>query len=190
MDLQAHLGAERRGIDHAPQLGGMLGAFRLAVGADVQFDHRRAKCLGDVQLHGCRIDEQRHPAAGPAQPLDKGGNLLVQRGHVQAAFGGQLLALLRHQADRMRGVPERDLEHLLGRRHFQIERQVDLIAQSLDVEIGNMSPIFAQMRGDAVGAGVRRQSGRPHRILMLAAAGISDGRDMVDIDPQPQSVDS
>ena len=50
-----------------------------------------------------------------------------------------------------------------------------------------MAAIFAQMRGDAVGARIDRELGRPHRIGVLAPARVTDGGDVIDIDPKPKS---
>ena len=82
---------------------------------------------------------------------------------------------------------QRDRQHLLGRRHLQIERQVDLAAEALDVAIRDMAAILAQMRGDAVGAGLGGEPCGAHRIGMAAAARIADGRDMVDVHAEPQA---
>ena len=110
--------------------------------------------------------------------------LLVLAGGVEPAFGGALGALFRHQADRVRRGLERDGEHFLGRRHFEIERLVDLGLQPRDVVVADMAAVLAQMRGDAVGAGRDRELGRAHRIGMAPAARVADGGDVVDIDAE------
>ena len=53
---------------------------------------------------------------------DDGRKRVVLAGDVEAAFGGALLAPLRHEADGMRSGRERDRDHLVGRRHLEIER--------------------------------------------------------------------
>ena len=83
---------------------------------------------------------------------------------------------------------KRDLEHLLGRRHFEVQRQVDLGDQPVDVLIGDVAPVLAQMGGDAVGAGFGGDDRRAHRVGVRAAARVPDGRDMVDIDAEAESV--
>ena len=52
---------------------------------------------------------------------------------------------------------KRDRQHLLGRRHFEVQRQVDLGHQPVDVGVGDVAPVLAQMGGDAVGAGLGRE---------------------------------
>ncbi len=68
------------------------------------------------------------------------------------AFGGALLALLRHDAGGMRLGAQRDGQHFVRRRHFQIEGNFYLAAEAGDIVVGNMPPVFPQMGGDAVGA--------------------------------------
>ena len=81
---------------------------------------------------------------------------------------------------------ERDAEHFLGRRHFEIERLVDLGLEPRDVVVADMAAVLAQMRGDAVGAGRDRKLGRAHRIGMAPAARVADGGDVVDIDAEAE----
>ena len=106
---------------------------------------------------------------------------------VEPAFGGALGALFRHQADRVRLGRERDRHHLLGRRHFEIERLVDLRLQPRDVVVADVAAILAQMRGDAVAAGRDRELGRAHRIGMAPAARVADGGDVIDIDAEARA---
>ena len=86
----------------------------------------------------------------------------------------------------MRPGAERDRDHLVGRRHLEIQRLVDLGLQARDVVVADMAAVFAQMRGDAVGAGLDRELRGAHRIGMAAAARIADGRDMIDVDAETQ----
>ena len=81
-------------------------------------------------------------------------------------------------------MAKRDLQHLLGRRHFEVQRQVDLGHQPVDVAVGDVAPVFAQVRGDAVGAGFGGHDRGADRIGMIAAARVPDGRDVVDIDAE------
>ena len=79
--------------------------------------------------------------------------------------------------------------HLVGRRHFEIERLVDLGFQPRDVVVADVAAVLAQMRGDAVGAGGDRELGRAHRIGMAPAARVADGGDVVDIDAEAQGAE-
>ena len=110
--------------------------------------------------------------------------MVVLPGGVEAALGGALLALLGDDAGGVRAVGERDRQHLLGRRHFQVERDFELRHQPIDIVVGDVAPVLAQMGGDAVGARPGRGEGGADRIGMRAAARVPDGRDMVDIDAE------
>jgi hypothetical protein len=85
-------------------------------------------------------------------------------------------------------VAERDFEHLLGRRHFEVERDGKPFDQLEDIIVAYMSPVFAQMGGDTIGAGGGGGEGGAHRIGVIATAGVTDRRDMVDIDPQAERI--
>ena len=155
---------------------------RVAPGAGVDFDHRRAQRRRRLDLLGIGGDEQRHPDAGRAQRRDPRAELGALARGIEAAFGGALGAALGHQAGGMRPRPHRDLDHLRRRRHFEIERLVDLGLEPRDVVVADVAAILAQMRGDAVGAGLDRELGRAHRIGMPPAARVADGGDVIDVD--------
>ena len=58
---------------------------------------------------------------------------------------------------------KRDRQHLLGRRHFEVQGQVDLGHQPVDVIVGDVAAVLAQMGGDPVRAGLRRDDRGAHR---------------------------
>ena len=116
--------------------------------------------------------------------------MIVLPGGVEAALGGALLALFGDDAGGVGPVGERDREHFLGRRHLEVQRQVDLGHQPVDVAVGDVAPVLAQVGGDAVGAGRGGGMGRAHRVGMIAAARVPDGRDMVDIDAEAEAAGS
>ena len=111
--------------------------------------------MRDRRLDLARLggDEQRNADAGVLQPGDHRRERIVLAGDVEAALGGALLAPLRHQAGRVRRGLDRDRHHLVGRRHFEIERLGDLGLEARDVVVADVPAVLAQMRGDAVGAG-------------------------------------
>ena len=90
--------------------------------------------------------------------------MIVPARRVEAALGGALLAPLRHDAGGVRPMPERDRQHLVGRRHLEIERQGEPVHQPADVGVGDVAAILAKMRGDAVGAGLLGDQRGAHRI--------------------------
>ena len=112
--------------------------------------------------------------------------VVVAADDVEPALGRALGALFRHQAAGVRLDAQGDVEHLVGRRHLEIERLGDRRLQPLHVVVADVAAILAQMRGDAVGAGLDRQQRGAHGIGNRAAARVAHGRDMVDVDAQPQ----
>ena len=139
---------------------------RVAPGAGVDFDHRRAHGCGGLDLPRLGGDEQRHADAGLAQLRDPRHQRGALARDVEPALGGALLAPLRHQAGGMRPGLDRDAHHLVGRRHFEIERLGDLRLKARHVVVADVAAILAQMRGDAVGAGLDRDLGGADRIGM------------------------
>src|SRR5262249_46737490 len=104
---------------------------------------------------------------------------------VEAAFGGALLPTLRHQASRMRAGLERDRQHFLRCRHFEIERLRDFRLEPRDIVVADMPAVLAQVGRDAVGAGRNRHMGGLDRIGMNPAARIAQRRHVVDVDAEP-----
>ena len=76
--------------------------------------------------------------------------MVVLAGGIEAALGRALLAPLGDDAGGVRLMAECDGQHLLGRGHFQVQRQVDLGHQPVDVLVGDMAAVLAQMCGDSV----------------------------------------
>ena len=59
--------------------------------------------------------------SAPASALDERQQMIVLAGGVEAALGGPFLALLGDEAGGVGAMAKRDLEHLLGRRHLEVE---------------------------------------------------------------------
>ena len=129
-------------------------------------------------------DEQRHPDAGIAEPRDEGGQRIVLADHVQPALGGEFLAPLRHQAHGVGFCRERDPQHVLGRRHLEIQRLGYFGLQPSHVAVADVAAILPQMRGDAVGAGLDRSQRGAHRVRPLTAPRVAQGCDVIDVDAE------
>ncbi len=106
----------------------------------------------------------------------------MQPRRVEPAFGRALLAPFGHDAGGMRFVAQRYLQHLLGCRHFQIKWQAGRGLNAGKVAVADMSSVFAQMRRNTVATNTRDNLRSTHWIRMVAAARITDSRDMIDID--------
>ncbi len=160
VDLQAQGGGLSRAslqplqLAHRPLGVGL--AHRLAIGAGVQLHHLGAGLGGRGDLVGIGVDEQRDADARLAQHPHRRRHPVVAGHDIQPALGGQLLAPLGHQAGGVRPVVERDGQHLLGDRHLQVQRLAAPEAQGrqlVDISVGDVAAILAQVGGDAVGAG-------------------------------------
>src|SRR3981081_4374343 len=88
----------------------------------------------------------RPPA--PPRPRARGPFRRPPPRHVEAAFGGALLASLRHQAGGVRAEPQRDRRHLVGRRHLEIERLCETLHQARHVVVPDMAGGPAPNRPD------------------------------------------
>jgi hypothetical protein len=186
MGLDAVPARERGGVGEAAQFGRPLLSPEMRVAAGVEFDDRRAQPDRGRDLGRVGLDEQADADAGLAQFIDIISQVVVLAGGVEPAFGGPLLALLGNQARGVGTVAQRDFEHLLGRRHFEVERDFEPRHERVDIGVGDVAPILAQMGGDAVGAGRRRGQRGADRIGMQASPRVPDRRDMVDIDAEAQ----
>jgi hypothetical protein len=100
---------------------------------------------------------------------------------VEAAFRGPFLALFGDEAAGMRAVTKGDGEHLVGRGHLQVERQMRFGREAVDIGIADVAAVFTQMRRDAVGACLGSDACGTDRIGMRPAPGVTDRRDVVDI---------
>ena len=83
-------------------------------------------------------------------------------------------------------MAKRDLQHLLGRRHFEVERDRQPVLEPGDIVVADVAPVLAQMGGDAVGARFGGGEGGPRRIGMIASTRVADGGDMIDVSPETQ----
>ena len=86
-------------------------------------------------------------------------------------------------------VRKRNPQHVFGRRHLEIQRLRDLGLQPRHVVVADVAAVLAQMRGDAVGAGLDRGQRGAHRIRPLAAPRVAQGRDVIDIDAETERED-
>src|SRR5438270_2818541 len=184
--FNAVLHRERRRVGNPFQLRGALLALHMGVTAGVELDDWSAQTQRRIDLSLRRLDEQADADSGSRELLDEIGKVIVLPGGIETALGGALLAPLRDDARRMRSMPQRDLEHFLGCSHFQVQRQINLGHQPVDVAIRDVPPVLAQVRRDAVRAGLRGQDGRPHRVGMIAAARVPDRRYVVNVDAEAQ----
>jgi len=158
----------------------------VGIAAGVEFHDGSAKAQGGFDLPLGRLDEQADADAGVAEPVDIISEVVVLSGGIEPTLGCALLAPFRDDAGGVRLMAQRDFEHFLGRCHLEVQRKGDLRHQPVDVLVGDVPPVFAEMSGDSVGAGIRGDVCRTDGVGMRAAARVPDGRDMVDIDAETE----
>src|SRR5262245_34094840 len=182
---QSRIGRRPRRQLEALELPRDLRAARLrqAVVARGHLDGADAHACGRVHHPRLGIDEQADADSDLGQPAH---HLLERsaRRDRQAAFRRPLLALLGHQRAELRLHLAGDAQHLLGRRHLQVQDAAHRFAQHAHVAVLDVAPILAQVNGDAVGARQLAQRRGRDRIRVARAALLAQGRDVVDVDVQ------
>ena len=114
------------------------------------------------------------------------GDCTLSADDIEAALRRAFGPLLRHQANRVGRDPQRDVEHLLGRRHFKVQRGADFPLQARHIRILDVAAVFPQMGGDAVRARRDRLVRGADRVGARSAARVAHGRDVIDVDAKPQ----
>ena len=161
---------------------------QIAVAARVQLDHLGADPVRGVDLARVGGNEDRDPAAHVAQGRDEMGQPVFVLGHFEPALGRPFLALFGHDADGVGFVAERDLLHLVGRCHLEVEGQFQRLHQPVDVVVRDVAAVFAEMGGDAVRARLFGELRGPDRVGVGAAAGIPHGGHVVDIHAEAEGL--
>jgi hypothetical protein len=121
------------------------------------------------------LDEQADADAASPQPATNGARCCAARRR-RARLRWSAPRASRGRCRRRAGGGERDLQHLLGRRHLQVERDRELGHQPAMSSSRDVAPVLAQVRGDAVRPGLaaakaaRTGSGcSPPRALRMVA---------------------
>ena len=164
-------------------------AFGIREAAGVDLHHRGAGGLGGFQLVRLGVDEQGNPGAVLRQEPAGGLDFGELAGHVQAAFGGEFLAPLGHQA----GILRAHLQAMASISSVTAISRFILVcskpAQDTHVGVLDVAPVFAQVQGDGVGPGGFRQQGGLDRAGIAGAAGLAQGGHMVDVDAEADGLE-
>ncbi len=183
MHGQAHVGGVPRG---APKLveARVAPAPAVRIAAGVQLDRGHAQILGRIERGRFGIDEEAHPRAGFLQPADRLPQPRSRSAEVEPAFGGDFLAPLRHDGGLVGPEPAGEGQHVRAGRQLEIEH-ADRRREALDVRILDVATVLPQVHGDAVRAGGLGEPRGLERVGLVGAAGLPDGRDVVDVDVEP-----
>ena len=165
----------------------LAGSQRIAPGAGMKFDHRRADRMRGLDLLAIRGNEQATRGCRP--PPRPGPRARRRLRWPTTSSPPSVVRSARRSGTRQAACglrAQRDLDHVVGRRHFEIQRLVDLGLEPRDVVVADVAAVLAQMRGDAVGARGHGELRGAHRIGMPPAPRIADGGDVVDIHAKPE----
>jgi hypothetical protein len=176
-----------RGRDQAKQFMLAPVPLRLAIGTRVKFADVGANGTRCRKLGLFRVDKQGDADARRPQTGDLGSKPGLQGGHIQPTLGGQFRTLFGHKAAGIRPDAQGKVDHLLSRRHLEIEGKRDPSREPCDVIVANVPAVLAQMGRDAISTGRRSQKGRPQRVGMPAPARITDGRHVINVDAKAQA---
>ena len=147
----------------------------------------RRSCRDLIRI---RIDEAGDAHARRSEPADHRSDGADPLDHVEPALGGHLLAPLRHQAGGVRPVSERDGLHLGGHRHLEVERPTALagdVRQGVDVGVGDVPAVFAQVRRDPVRARHQRDLRRADGVGIAFTTRVPHGGHMVDVHAEAEA---
>jgi hypothetical protein len=117
----------------------------------MDFAHPGTDACRSIDLVRQRIDEYRRADAGIGEPCHRRLELRLLSGNVESTFCRDLVAALGDQHGHFGPQPARDRQHLVRRRHFEIELDVHQFPEPAHILVLDVPPILAQMHSDAVG---------------------------------------
>ena len=140
------------GGDEADQFVGIPGRRAVGEGSGVQFNHLGSKLGGGGDLRDIRIDEETDLRSGVLQLLNRGAKGVQVGDDIEAAFRGDLLAILGHQAAEIWLHFTGHGDDFRSGSKLKIQVNADRFAQGENVAILNVAAVFAEVDGDGVGA--------------------------------------
>lgn len=181
--------ANSNAVDDTLQLlGHFTGRLGIGITPGVQLDGRRADPLGGLDLALVGVDEKGHFGTDFRQPLYRRLDPRLLPRHIQAAFGGELLAGFRHQADMCRTDTLGKSHHLFGDAHFEVHAGLQHVLEQQHVALLDMPAIFAQVHGDAVGARLFRVQRCLDRVRVTGAPCLAQGGNVVDVHAKKNAI--
>ena len=77
-----------------------------------------------------------------------------------------------------------DSNHFVGGRHFEVQFDLRVFAQSSNVIVLNVTAIFSQVNGNSIRTAEMGFNRSPNRIRFIGATGLTQSGDVVDIDAE------
>jgi len=150
----------------------------------MNFNEVGAKHYRRFDLSRLWVNKQANADSCQAQPLQYRQEAVFQAGRIESAFGSQLLAAFRDQANLVRPQFHRDFQHFRNRRHFLVQMNLNRLMNTEEIGILDMLAIFAQMDRHCIGSGPLSRQGSFYRVGVSRKARLSEGCDMIDINPK------
>ncbi len=121
-----------------------------------------------------RVEKARQQAGQPVAVSD----------YVESALGRQLFAAFGHERGEVRLRVDTDLDDLFGHAQLKVQFAPNGLFQALNVTIGDVAAVFAQVENDAMRPGGLAGQRGVDRIGERFAARVAQRRDVVDVDEQ------
>ena len=193
VDAEAHRGSHvGRARGFGPAAGreapaGPRVGIRVELDAARQAARERRQGVDPLRV---RVDEERDLDAGGTQTLGAGEEARQLGEDIEATLRGELLRPFGNEGHLVRARAAGDGDHLVARRHLEVQLAAHRGAQALEVAVLDVPPVAAQMDGDAGGSGRFRDGGRFDRIRIVAMPGLAQGRDVIDVDREQECLDA
>ena len=158
----------------------------VCVRARVQLDRVGAEFGGGVNRLRVRIDEKTAAHTRRSQSRDgfcQHGDVLADS---ESSLRRHFFAALGHEGHLDGAQSLRQREHLRGGGALEVERGDQRFGEADEVGVLYVATVFAQVRGDAIGARLLAELGGGHGIGGEAAPRLPDGGDVVDVDEQTE----
>jgi len=157
-------------------------ANRMGVFSRVKLDLVHAKGAGRLDLLRIWRNKQAHANRCILQSSNETCERVLSPGNFESALGGAFLASLRYKRHNSWFDSTRNRNHFVGRGHLEIKHRGDGLAETLNIGIAYVAPVFTKMRRDALGTSAKTRERRLNRIGVRGASRIPQRSHMVDID--------
>ena len=147
----------------------------------MQLDRRHTKLPGQLDRGGLGIDEQRNPDARLGELCYGSRQARLATGKLQASLGGDFFAALRHQRCLIGSQPADRGNDVGGQRELGVQHRAHALGEALEIAVLNVAPVFAQVRGDAVGSGGLGELRGCYRVRLVGAPRLPYRRDVIDV---------
>ena len=182
MHRESKRSAQRRTVAQGSERGWILPV--VCIPARVQLHRVGTNLARQGNTLSIGIDEEAAANAGAAQPLEGPAKARRVGGQVESSFGGHFLAAFRNERHLMGTQALRKGDHLVGAGDLEVEHRGDRRGDRVDIGVLHVSPVFAQVRGDTVGAGAFAGAHGIDWYGFVTAPCLTNRRDVVDVDVQ------